>query len=223
MDADTTRAQGKHEEILRAFSEGDAGLLLGTQVVAKGHDFEHVTLVGVVNADPALFQPDFRSEERTFRLLVQAAGRAGRGARHGEVIIQTLDPDHPAFDALMAPDIESFSTRQLSQREELGYPPFSRMIAWTLTAPDDQRAAQAAREVVKRCREIQPMLDVRGPVPTFVARVKRRYRYRILLSTSRRSDPSGEQLRNAVRKVLSGLKLTGGVESVMDVDPLEVT
>jgi len=222
MDADTTRMQGEHERILRAFSDGDAGLLLGTQIIAKGHDFEHVTLVGVVNADPSLFQPDFRAAERTFRLLVQASGRAGRGKMSGEVVIQTLNPEDPVFYALMEPDVEGFSTQQLKFRQELDYPPYVRMAMLTLYSDNPGRAEEAAHKVAEALSRSGNGLQVRGPAPAFVNRVKRRWRWRVMVSTPRETDPQGRKLRNTLRNLLKELKLPPGTGSTIDVDPLEV-
>ena len=222
MDADTTRGHGEHERILKAFSEGDAGLLLGTQVVAKGHDFAHVTLVGVVNADPVLFQPDFRAAERAFRLLVQAAGRAGRGERPGEVIVQTLDPENPVFDAIMTPDLEGFAREQLDLRKELNYPPYVRMAMVTVTSTTPDRAEKGANDLAAAIRRSGKEMTLRGPVPAFVARVKRQWRWRLMLSTPRESDPQGKSLRENLRRVMREVKLPPGTASTIDIDPLEV-
>ncbi|MFH0883822.1 MAG: primosomal protein N', partial [bacterium] len=222
MDADTTRAHGEHERILRAFSEGDAGLLLGTQVVAKGHDFEHVTLVGVVNADPVLFQPDFRAAERTFRLLVQAAGRAGRGERMGEVIVQTLDPDNPVFNSIMQPDVDGFARQQLAQRRELNYPPYVRMAMVTVTSATPERAEEGAENLAKTLRRQGSAITLRGPVPAFVARVKRQWRWRLMISTPRERDPQGRILRENLRRAIHEVKLPPATTSIIDIDPLEV-
>lgn len=222
MDADTTRGHGEHERILRAFSEGDAGLLLGTQVVAKGHDFEHVTLVGVVNADPALFQPDFRASERTFRLLVQAAGRAGRGEKNGEVIVQTLDPDNPVFNSLMQPDIEGFARQQLTLRRAMQYPPYVRMAMVTVISTEPDRAEQGAEALTRLLRRMEDSMTIRGPVPAFIARVKRQWRWRLMVSTQRETDPQGRTLRENLRLAVREVKLPPATSSIIDIDPLEV-
>ena len=128
MDTDTMQARGSHERALAAFRKGEVRILLGTQMIAKGLDFPDVTLVGVVNADTALHLPDFRAAERTFQLLVQVAGRTGRGPRGGRVLVQTFSPDHPAIQAAVRHDYSAFADRELPLRRLLGYPPFAAMI-----------------------------------------------------------------------------------------------
>ncbi|MCB2200400.1 primosomal protein N' [bacterium] len=222
MDSDTTRRSGAHERILREFGEGDAQLLLGTQVVAKGHDFAHVTLVGVVNADPALSQPDFRSSERTFRLLVQAAGRAGRGEQAGEMIVQTLAPEEGVFTSLSKPDIDGFLHTLMTQRKALSYAPYSRMAMVTFIAPQDDRARRDAESFAAEMRKAGEGLMVRGPVQAYVPRVKRQWRWRILLSTDRERDPSGSRMRAILKQTLGSQLLEAGVAVIVDIDPLEV-
>src|SRR6185312_1328815 len=128
MDSDTMRGHGSHEQVLAAFKAGEVRILLGTQMIAKGLDFPEVTLVGVVDADTALHLPDFRAAERTFQLLVQVAGRTGRGAKGGRVLVQTFSPDHPAILAAVRHDYKQFADRELPLRRMLGYPPFAAMI-----------------------------------------------------------------------------------------------
>jgi len=222
MDSDTTRKSGAHERILREFGEGDAQMLLGTQVVAKGHDFAHVTLVGVVNADPALSQPDFRSAERTFRLLVQAAGRAGRGENPGEMVVQTLAPEHAVFSHLFEPDIDGFLQDQAVQRKALSYPPYARMAMLTVLGPDDRRAEKSAEAFAAELRRDPGPVIVRGPVQAYVPRVKRQFRWRILLSTPRDRDPSGSAMRAILKRALAEVQPEPGVGTLVDVDPLEV-
>ncbi len=222
MDRDSARRRGAHERILRAFSSGEAQILLGTQMVAKGHDFSHVTLVGVVNADPSLFLPDFRAAERTFRLLVQAAGRAGRGEKPGEVVIQTLTPEHPVFLSLMEPDIDGFLRRESELRRSLDYPPYARMAMVTFSAARENEAANAAEKFTGKCLRIGAPLMPTGPAPAYLSRVKRRYRWRVLLRTRRADDPDGAMLRGSIRKVSAGMKLGSGVTMHVDVDPVEV-
>jgi len=222
MDGDTTRRPGAHERILRDFGEGHAQLLLGTQVVAKGHDFAHVTLVGVVNADPALSQPDFRSAERTFRLLVQAAGRSGRGDQPGEMVVQTINPEDEIFTSLFEPDIEGFLSRQAIQRRALSFAPYARMAMITLASHDESRAKRAAEEYADELLQEPGTVTIRGPVQAYVARVKRQWRWRILLSSAREADPSGSRMRATMKRALREVPHHPGVQVIVDVDPLEV-
>jgi primosomal protein N' (replication factor Y) (superfamily II helicase) len=223
MDSDTTRKRGAHEKILKSFASGETKLLLGTQVVAKGHDFDHVTLVGVVNADPSLYQPDFRASERSFRLLVQAAGRAGRGETPGEMVIQTLSPENPIFEALEKPDIDGFMADISQQREILDYPPFSRVIMLTVLADKDSDAEEMAEFWTNALDGSGSNIRVRGPVPAYVNRVKRKYRWRIMLSSKRESDPSGSIMRRTLKNILETIPPNRGVTYIVDVDPLEVS
>lgn len=223
MDGDTLKKHGAHEKILRAFADGESNLLLGTQVVAKGHDFSHVTLVGVVNADPALNQPDFRSSERTFRLLVQAAGRAGRGEKPGEMIVQTLTPDHELFKSLSGPDVKGYMQTLATQRRAFSYPPFSRMIMLTVAGDEPEATEKAANEVVDFLDEHAGGVSVRGPVPAYVKRIKRKWRWRIMLSVPRDVDSGGKSVRELVRKLLASYAFNSHVSCIVDVDPLEVS
>lgn len=153
MDADTTSRKGSHEEILQAFAEGEADILIGTQMIVKGHDFPNVTLVGIMAADLSLHAPDFRSAERTFDLLVQASGRAGRGTQAGDVVIQTYTPDHFAVAAAAAQDYESFYEKEFLYRRMMGYPPAVGLleIRMVCPAPDFlEKAAGELREEISR-------------------------------------------------------------------------
>ena len=129
MDMDTTKKKDSHEQILSAFANEEADILVGTQMIVKGHDFPKVTLVGALAADMSLYTDDYRSGERTFQLLTQAAGRAGRGDRPGEVVIQTYDPEHYAIEASAAQDYEAFYEKEIRYRSLMGYPPVENLMA----------------------------------------------------------------------------------------------
>ena len=144
MDRDTMARKGAHAETLRAFRRGDADILIGTQMVAKGLDFPRVTLVGVVSADTALNLPDFRAGERAFQLLTQVAGRAGRGQTPGEVIVQTFSPEHESVRRAAEHDYLGFYADAIAQRRELAYPPFAH-LANAVFADEDEAQAQAAQ------------------------------------------------------------------------------
>jgi primosomal protein N' (replication factor Y) len=195
-DRDVTRGKGAHERILAAFLAHEADILIGTQMLAKGLDMPAVTLVGVVNADVALHLPDFRSGERTFQILTQVAGRAGRGERHGRVIIQTYTPDHYAIDAASRYDFDGFVAAELESRRAAGYPPFGRLVRLVLTHPNPRFARDDAlrlqRVLAHRRAELGSDTTIIGPSPAYVPRVRGRWRWQLLL---RGRDPS-ELIRN---------------------------
>ena len=212
-DRDVTRARGSHETILAKFLAHEADILIGTQMIAKGLDIPLVTLVGVVSADVALHLPDFRAGERTFQLLEQVAGRAGRGERGGRVIIQTYTPDHYAIEAAAAHDYHALYERELEFRRRMGYPPFGRLVRMTFAHTNSDYAQRQAATMANRLREEQqrlgvPNLDVLGPAPAFVPRLRGRYRWNVIL---RGSEPT---------QLLRDEPLPRGW--TVDVDPISV-
>ncbi|MDI9485739.1 MAG: primosomal protein N' [Bacillota bacterium] len=192
LDADTTRRKGAHASILRRFAQGQAQILVGTQMVAKGFDFPNVTLVGVLSADLSLNFPDIRSPERTFQLLTQVAGRSGRGEKKGEVIIQSYDPSHFAVRAAQNHDYLEFYRREIGFRRQLGYPPFRQLTRILCSGP--QQAAEEAARQIHACLLSQgfPGQDVFGPAPAPIGRIQGRYRWQILLKSD---GPPSARLR----------------------------
>jgi primosomal protein N' (replication factor Y) len=190
-DRDVTRGRHAHEQILSAFLAHDADILIGTQMLAKGLDLPAVTLVGVVNADVGLHLPDFRAGERTFQLLTQVAGRAGRGERDGRVIIQTYQPGHYAIDAASRYDYDGFAEAELRARELTGYPPFARLLRMTFTHPNPRYAREEALRMQKalalRRAEFGASDEIIGPAPAYVPRVRGRWRWQL---TVRGRDPA---------------------------------
>jgi primosomal protein N' (replication factor Y) len=180
-----TKTRGAHDRILATFLAREADILIGTQMLAKGLDMPAVTVVGVVNADTALHLPDFRAGERTFQLLTQVAGRAGRGERPGRVVIQTYTPDHYAIDCASRYDYDGFVEHELEWRRTAGYPPFGRLVQLTLTHPNARWARDEAlrlhRALTHRRAELGSDTDVLGPAPAYVPRVRGRWRWQILL------------------------------------------
>lgn len=152
MDMDTTKNKDGHERILSAFADGEADILVGTQMIVKGHDFPAVTLVGVLAADMSLYSSDYRSGERTFQLLVQAAGRAGRGSAPGEVVIQTYDPEHYSIKTAAKQDYQAFYREELEFRDRMGYPPVENMLA-VLMMGEDENHLNTAAEYLKAYAE----------------------------------------------------------------------
>ncbi|HFU4488942.1 TPA: primosomal protein N' [Streptococcus suis] len=182
MDVDTTRKKGAHEGLLDRFGRGEADILLGTQMIAKGLDFPNVTLVGVLNADTALNLPDFRSSERTFQLLTQVAGRAGRADKEGEVLIQTYNPNHYAIAFAKNQDYEGFYQYEMNIRRNLGYPPYYFTVGLTLSHKSEDFVVQKAFEVVSFLREnLSDSIRILGPTPKPIARTHNLYHYQIIL------------------------------------------
>lgn len=182
MDVDTTRKKGAHEKILRAFGNGEADILLGTQMIAKGLDFPNVTLVGVLNADTSLNLPDFRSSERTFQLLTQVAGRAGRGDKSGEVVIQTYNPDHYAIQLAKKQDYETFYRYEMNVRKQMSYPPYYYTVGITLSLADELELTRKAYQVLAMLKEtLSPEAKLLGPTPKPIARTHNLYHYHIII------------------------------------------
>ncbi len=217
-------ASGKQiEAILTKVRAREVDILVGTQMVTKGHDLPFVTLVGVINADAALSIPDFRAAERAFQLLVQVAGRAGRGDTPGRVLVQTFEPDHHAIQFAVRHDVPGFVERELRNRKELGYPPFSRMVLVRIDGLEESEVlaaaamlARAARSTVTAVGAQGAVLEVLGPAPAPIAKVKNRFRFRVMLRSSSR-----ERLRQgslAIHAALSLLPRT--IRAAIDVDPV---
>ena len=177
MDMDTTKNKDGHERILSAFADGEADILVGTQMIVKGHDFPAVTLVGVLAADMSLYSSDYRSGERTFQLLVQAAGRAGRGSAPGEVVIQTYDPEHYSIKTAAKQDYQAFYREELEFRDRMGYPPVENMLAVLMMGEDENHLNTAAEYLKAYAERIGgDYLEVIGPAVPYVGKVSDIYR-----------------------------------------------
>lgn len=222
MDLDTTSGVDSHFRILEAFAQGRYDILLGTQMVAKGLDFPEVTLVGIISADTELLRPDFRAEERTFRLLVQAAGRSGRH-RPGEVVVQTYNPEHPIFKLVQYNDYIGFYLKTISERQGLKYPPFGRLVKINISGPEENSAAEAAiylGELIPR-----EGIKVLGPSPALLSKVKRRFYFHIIIKTGNysfsRLDSIKKSLQAARGEALKKYR-SKDVSIEIDVDPMEM-
>jgi primosomal protein N' (replication factor Y) len=185
-DRDTARTHAAHANILQRFIDGAADVMVGTQMIAKGLDLPLVTVVGVISADTMLNLPDFRASERTFQLLTQVAGRAGRGLLGGRVILQTYNPDHYAIKAASKHDYAQFTAQELAFRREQSYPPYRRLVKLYYESPNAGRAQSAAEELAQQLRTALskqglPTTDLIGPAPPFFARLRGKYRWQILL------------------------------------------
>lgn len=224
MDRDTTKGREAHQRLLKALEEGRIDILVGTQMIGKGHDFPRITLVGVISADLSLHLPDFRAAERTFALLTQVVGRAGRGAVLGEALIQTYNPDHYCLQAVLSQDYETLYRAELLSRAERALPPFASLIRLLVSSPKEDEAKEAAKQLadllpvcaasVAAGRQGPFHLD--GPAPCFLYKVKRRFRWQLLVK--------GEEgtIRGAVLMALKQFTTSGRVKVEVDVDPVEL-
>jgi len=225
MDLDTTSRKFAHDRILEDFGSGKYNILLGTQMVAKGLDFQNVTLVGVISADTSLLFPDFRASERTFQLLTQVAGRAGRKELTGEVYIQTYSPDNMSLKFAQQHNFKQFFFSELPVRKELNYPPFGR-LAYILIKGEDEQKVAAAAEVFHRCLEIPADLGkILGPIPAPLSKIKKNFRWQLIVKSDKKIDPSGNRLRNYLFKALASYKSQKhlrGVKILIDIDPISL-
>lgn len=194
MDLDTTSRKGAHRAILSAFAHGEIDVLVGTQMVAKGLDFSRVSLVGVISADTQLLLPDFRATERTYQLLTQVSGRAGRRSEvEGEVVIQTGHPDHMAIRASFAKDYMAMYNEELATRRELNYPPFSRFIVIEFRGEDQRETENHARYLRTLLPEESDIMEVNGPTAALIWKLRNQFRYQIVIKNSRTTDPGGKR------------------------------
>ncbi len=218
MDTDATKKRGSHDKILGGFRRHGIDVLVGTQMVAKGHDFPLVTLVGVVSADTTLNLPDFRASERTFNLLTQVAGRAGRGKEKGFVIIQTYSPSHYAITTASRHDYDAFYKKEIGYRKELNLPPFIHIIKLTLRSVNNKKAKGAAdklKDLLKK--KLDPSVKVIGPAPAVIARLRGQYRWNIMLKTE-----NPKKTNEGLKKILAAFRKPSGVLLAPDVDPISV-
>lgn len=224
MDRDTMTRKGSIVKLLKDLKHRRIDILVGTQMVVKGHDFPGITLVGVICADLSLNFPDFRAGEQTFQLLAQVAGRAGRGDHPGKVILQTFNPDHFSILAAKDQDFMAFFDREIGFRKSLGYPPLTRMIALRISGKDAQQTASQAQRLGDRCRELLTIggpyngnVDVMGPIEAPIARIAGQFRWQIII----KSADTG-RLHRFVRQLTLGMGSASGnrhVRVVVDVDP----
>ena len=221
LDYDTTRGRAAYENIIHAFDSGRTGILVGTQMVAKGLDFERVGLVGIVNLDRMLYFPDYRASERAFQLAVQVAGRAGRQQKQGLVLIQTYKPEQPLLKMIVSQDYRAFYRYEINERQTFHYPPFRRIIKITVRHKDHQTTAQAASALAGILRQKLPSTMVLGPVVPAIARIRDRYLRQLYLKISRQHN-----LAVAKRNLLQSVYATQAQQAfrqvgiVIDVDPV---
>ncbi|MFC3932767.1 primosomal protein N' [Streptococcus dentapri] len=217
MDVDTTRRRGAHEKILKAFGRGEADILLGTQMIAKGLDFPNVTLVGVLNADTALNLPDFRSAERTFQLLTQVAGRAGRAEKAGEVLIQTYNPNNYAIQLVQKQDYEAFYAYEMGVRKSLGYPPYYYTVGLTLSHKNEEILIQKSFEIMNLIKnQLSDKAKILGPTPKPIARTHNLYHYQIIIKY--RFEDSLEEVLNHILDLTQD-KANKDLRLIIDYEP----
>lgn len=218
MDLDTTAGKNSHDKILHLFGSGKKDILLGTQMVAKGLDFERVTLVGVIDADAGMSLPDIRAEERAFHLLTQVAGRAGRADYPGEVVFQTRNPGHRVIQFALRHDYDGFTKEILDERRVLGYPPAGRLIGILFSGPQEGQLMRLATQWCKAALSQTPDIALLGPSASFIGKVRNRYRVQVMIKTG-----PGEAHKRARRVVRDTNKHIGalpkGYRLAVDVDP----
>jgi primosomal protein N' (replication factor Y) len=217
VDADSIRRKGSHERILQDFRDGKIDLLVGTQMIAKGFDFPHVTLVGVILADVGLVLPDFRSGERTFQLLTQVAGRAGRGTRPGRVVIQTYSPEHPSVVCARDHDYRQFYEQELGKRAEYQYPPCKSLINILIRSKVEKKAYLFARALRDAMQGRAKEGEIVGPAPLPFYRLRGHYRWHILVKAGELGEAQA-----LLRETLPSVKRISGVAMQIDVNPLNI-
>lgn len=226
MDLDTTTKKNSHDKILSRFAKGEIDILIGTQMVAKGLDFSHVTLVGVISADTQMLLPDFRSAERTFQLLTQVAGRAGRsGTLNGEVIIQTFQPEHYTLKYVKYHNFLGFYSEEITERYNLKYPPFSRITLIEIRGENENEVIKNINKLYQYLNEEKGNLILLGPSEAAIPKIKKNYRWHILIKDMKSYDPSGKYLHNILSNVLTKFFKyesfkSKNIKLIIDVDPV---
>lgn len=225
IDSDSIDKKGKLGMLLNSFRKGEIDILVGTQMVAKGLDFSNVTLVGVISAETTLWIPDFRADERTFQLLTQVSGRAGRSKLKGEVLIQTQNSKNFVLQKVLLSDYSGFYSKEIELRRHGGYPPFARLCLIEFKDEKESDARGAANDFFNYLKPYIPSILVIPPNPAVIARIKGFYRYQILIKSFREKDPSGKALRNAVMNAYAEYNQKSkyrDVKLIIDVDPHSV-
>jgi primosomal protein N' (replication factor Y) len=217
MDRDSTRKKLAHYRILKEMEEGKLNVLLGTQMVAKGHDLPDVTVAAIISADVALHLPDFRSAERAFQLFTQLAGRAGRGDHPGKVLIQTLEPDHYVFKYVKSHDYGGFFSKEVVLRRELSYPPFSKLIRVIINFRTKKKAADTMRNITSLIGRRGSGIEILGPSPAPIEKMRNLWRWHLILK-----GKDSKALRRRALKIQKNINSIDGVKSYVDVDPMNM-
>jgi primosomal protein N' (replication factor Y) len=218
VDSDTMRSSKDYEALLGRFARGEIQVMLGTQMIAKGLDYPNVTLVGVISGDTALALPDFRAGERTFQLITQVAGRAGRGDAPGRVVLQTFMPDDPTIRFALKQDYIGFAAAELKLRKEVGLPPFSRMVRIILRDEDQQKLHRMSDEISLAVNNAVAMVGegvvVKGPMPCPISRIAGYFRNQVVLVS-----PNADRLQKVLANLRQAKALAKSDRIAVDVDP----
>ncbi|MGQ9770248.1 MAG: replication restart helicase PriA [Thermogutta sp.] len=223
MDADSMRSRLAYERAFTEFRQGRIQILLGTQIIAKGLDFPNVRLVGVINADTALHFPDFRASERTFQLVTQVAGRTGRGPHGGQVLVQTFTPEHPAIQAAMRHDYETFARQELRVRQTFGYPPFCHLVRVVASSENEKMSERCIHQFAENAEKVVKLsgwhdnIRLVGPAPAPLAKLRGKYRYHVQMM-----GEDASHLRQVIRTAREQLNSAQGVTWTVDVDPIDM-
>jgi primosomal protein N' (replication factor Y) len=222
MDLETTRSKTGYESIIEAFEKGETDILVGTQMVTKGLDFDKVSLVGVFNADRMMHFPDFRSYERAYQLITQVSGRAGRRAKQGKVIIQTSKPDHPVLNFILNNNYAAFYETQIADRHQHDYPPFTRLIEIVLKHTDKKVCREASQQFAASLRAQLKNVKVMGPGEPMVSKIRNQFLMSMLIKLVRgKSDLV--QVKSQIQQNIDSLskdKQFRNVRIIVDVDPV---
>ena len=225
LDIDSTRKRGFTQRVMRDFESGNINIILGTQMIAKGLDFPNVTLVGVLNADIGLFMPDFRARERVFHLLYQVAGRAGRGKIQGEVFIQSFNPQDITIRFAMQQNFAKFTSLELNERNPINYPPFSRIATVLFSGLNESQVHNAADKCTGYLKKFNKKLEVLGPSPAPIGKIKNRYRHLSIIKSRKETDPNGTNLRFMLKSFLSSPVYQSQSRQIrisVDIDPVDL-
>lgn len=222
MDVDTTRRKGSHEKIFYEFKNGKADILIGTQMISKGFDIPNVTLVGVILADITLNLPDFRSSERTFQLLTQVAGRAGRGEKPGRVVIQTYEDNHYSILTAKEQDYVKFFREEIKYREIFKYPPFAHLMNIVVSGEDEEKVKNTCANTYLACQKVINKLQVKsynkilGPAPAPISKINNRYRWQVIVKSEER------EVLEEIAEYVQNMKYPKDIRVAVDIDPLNI-
>ena len=224
IDHDSSKNSSLTIKILQKFQDGEIDILLGTQMIAKGLDFPEITLVGIINADLGLHIPDFRSSERTFQLIYQAAGRSGRGKKRGEVVIQTYDKENLVIKAASKLNLKDYYNNMLTDRNTLNYPPYSWVSKVEFLGPNLKSVFSLSNRVRNNFFGIYKGLEILGPAPCFKEKVNNKYRFQIILKSIKKYDSNSEKLQSFISKNFIEHKnqITGSNKINIHIDPISM-
>jgi primosomal protein N' (replication factor Y) len=225
VDSDAISRKASLSRILMEFGRAEVDILVGTQIVTKGLDFPRVTLVGVISAETSLWIPDFRADERTFQMLTQVSGRAGRSQIDGEVIIQTQNEKRFALQKVLINDYEGFYQKEIADREKMGYPPFTRICLVETKDEDEGKAKGALDDFYNELSVYKKYLKITPPSPAIISKLKGSYRYHLLIKSGKESDPGGKVLQKALFSSYAEFNRKSRYRNIklfFDVDPQSI-